>query len=128
MVLRVERIEGHVPRLEVDHRVGSCADGLQVIRGVASLLSFIGADEMLGEDLATHATEGVIPERRGFPEHDSDRMLIEGIDVLNIYVAATGDRTGRGVSGILPGEDDIVSREGCTIVPDDPLFQVPGDR
>ncbi len=50
--MRIDLIEHHVPRLECDDLVRSCADRLEVIRRVAGLLPCVLGKEVFGEDVA----------------------------------------------------------------------------
>ena len=126
MVVRVDGIEPDIPWLEIDDLVRSGAHRLEVIRGMARLLPGVLGKEVPGQN-DTPTTEGVIPERGGFLEHDLDGMIIELVDALDVFIAATGDGSGGGVGDILPGEDHIVGGAGRAIVPGDPLLQAPGD-
>jgi hypothetical protein len=128
MVGGIALVQGDIAGLEVDHFVWACADGLQIVGGVAGLGPCVRADQVLGEDLATRPAKGVIPEGRGLGEHHRHRMVVECVDVFDVAVAAAGHRTGGRVGGVFPGEDDVVSRERGAIVPDHLAFQAPGHR
>src|SRR5712691_8519836 len=126
MVVRVDGIEPDIPWLEIDDLVRSGAHRLEVIRGMARLLPGVLGKEVPGQN-DTPTTEGVIPERGGFLEHDLDGMVIELIDAPDVFIAATGNSSGGRVGDVLPGEDHIGGGAGLAIVPGDPLFEAPGD-
>ncbi len=117
----------HVARLEVHEPVGPRAHRPEIGRSLARLRAPVGLEEMLGQDHAAEAAEGVGPVRGRLLEDHLDRVTAELLHPLDVLVGA--DRGGRGgrVSRVLPGEDHVVGREGPAVVPGDTLLELPGD-
>ena len=68
VVVGVDLAADHVARLEVDELVGAGADRLQVGRRVARLGADVVGEQVLRDDHAARADEGVGPERRRLGE------------------------------------------------------------
>ena len=68
VVGRVQLAAHDVARLEVHEPVGTGADRLEVGRRLARLVALEGREQVLGDDHAAHAHEGVGPERRRLGE------------------------------------------------------------
>ena len=86
VVVRVELAPDDVAGLEVDEPVGAGADRLQVGRRLARLAALEGLEQVLGDDHAVDAAEGVGPERRRLLEGDLDGVAVELVDLLDVLV------------------------------------------
>ena len=116
-----------VARPEVDEAVGPGADGLEVGGGFARLRASERLEEVLWDDHAPVAAEGVGPEGLGLVEHHLDGVAVQLLDAADLTVRAAGHGGGRWIRDVLPVEDDVVGGEGLAIVPGDALFQIPRD-
>ncbi len=78
-----------------------------------------------GEDLpGVGPAEGFCPEGGRLPEHDTDRVIVELLDSLQVLVPSSHPAVDR----VLPREHDIIGGERAAIVPVDAPLQVPDDR
>ena len=127
VVVRIDHAGDHVARLEVLEHVGAGADRLEVGRRVARLGAHIVGIQVLGDDHALGADEGVGPERRRLVELDAHRVVVDLLDD-DVLEVGDGDRGGCRVLRIFPVEDDVVGRERLAVVPLHALLQLPGHR
>ena len=115
------------PGLKSTNRYGPGADRLQV--GWRSRVTCLRCSrrDVLRDDHAIGADEGVGPERRRLVEDHPDGVVVELLD-LDIPVAA--DRDGRGVRifRVFPGKDDVVGSERLAVMPFNALLQLPDHR
>ena len=117
----------HVAGLEIDKHVGPGADRLQVGRRIARLAAGVVGEQVLRNDHAEGADEGVGPERRRLVEDHADGEVVELLD-LDILVAADRDGGGVRIVRVFPGEDDVIGGERLAVMPFDALLQLPDHR
>ena len=53
-------------------------------------------------------------------------MIVELLDLVDLEEGAEAARGGRGIGGVLPGEDDIGGGEGAAVLPCHAALEVPG--
>jgi hypothetical protein len=123
MQLGADRVAG----LEVHAAVGSGAHGLEVGGRFPGPGAPVAHEDVLRNDEPPAATEWLGPERRGLLEDDLDGMLAELLHALEIAVQRDAGRGRGGIGGELPGEHDIVRREGSRVVPLDTPLERPDD-
>ncbi len=83
---------------------------------------------MFRDDHAVVTDKRVGPMRRRLGEGDTNCMIVDFLDRLDLLVFADRDRRRLGIFGVLPVEDEIIGCAGRAIVPFDALFQFPDDR
>ena len=127
VVVRID-LAGHqvarVERLELER---PCAHRFQVGRSVARLAAAVLPEQVLGNDHAVEADEGIRPERCRLGEDHLDGMVVDLLD-LDVDIAAGGDRGGRGILAVFPVEHEIVGRERLAVVELHSLLDLPGHR
>src|SRR5436190_1562917 len=77
VIFGVDFAAQHVARLEVDELVRASADRLQVGRRVAGFCAAMVRKQMLRDQHAARADEGIRPERRRLVEQHFDREVVE---------------------------------------------------
>ena len=73
------------------------------------------------------AAERVGPERGRRLVGDLGRVRVELVDPRDVSIRPGRHRQGGRVGGVLPGEDDVVGREGFAVVPLHTLLQLHRD-
>jgi hypothetical protein len=122
---RVELAAHGIAGLELDEPISAGADGTQVRRRLARLRPFERLEDVLGDDHAAGAAEGVGPERCRPLEHDLDGVRIEPVHTVDLAIRRERPRGGGRVGRVLPVEDDVVGGQGLAVVPDDAFLEVP---
>ena len=123
VALAAQRIAG----AEIDEGVRARADRGEVRRRVAGFRSRVVGEQVLRDDAAGLADEGIGPERRRLGEGHLDGEVVDLVD-RHVLVAADR-RRGRGrILRILPREDEIVGGHGLAVLPLRPRLQLPHDR
>ncbi len=117
-----------VARLEVDEAVRSGPDRLQVGGRLAALGPPERVEDMLGENSAAVAAEGIGPERLGLVEGDLDGVAVDPVDLRDLVVGAAAHRGGGRVGDELVGEDHVVGGDRLAVVPGHALLEAPRDR
>src|SRR5215207_183607 len=103
VIVGVDLAAHHVARLEVD------------------------VEQVLRDQHAAGADEGVGPERRRLLERHLDAVAVELLD-LAVLVAADRRRGDRRVAGVFPVEDAVIGGERLAVVPGDVALELPGHR
>ena len=128
VIARVELRPDRVAGLEIHVPVRPGAHRLEIGGRLAGLGAPERLEDVLREDHAAVAAEGVGPERGRLGEAEAHRMAVERLRALDRAVAPRGHRGRRGVGGVLPVEDDVFGGERLPVVPLDALLEPPRHR
>src|SRR5215207_4987960 len=127
VIVGVDLAAHHVAGLEVDELVRPGADRLEVRRRVARFVAAVGVEQVLRDEHAAGADEGVGPERRRLFERHLDAVAVELLDLAILVAADRRGSDGR-VAGVFPVEDAIVGGERLAVVPGHVALELPGHR
>ena len=127
MVVGIDLAGHEISGAKITEHVAAGADRLQVRQCLARLGALIGLEQVLRDDHAGHAHEGIGPERRGPGEGDANGVAVDllGADVT---IAADCYGCGGGIGSIFPIENHVIGGEGLTIVPLNVALQLPHHR